>query len=92
MTATVRVMDRMIMISGLSHPEKVIFVQAPMKAPAIVMMSFPKKNAVKNFAGLYFIKPSGITMGSSGMGEAAAAKSKRNAHYLTFDASVLSRS
>jgi len=35
-------------------------------------MIFPVKNAIKNLMGLYLINPSGITIGPSGIGEAAA--------------------
>jgi len=69
----VRTMLSTIMASGLSHSEKVFFVQLPSSAPGIDMVSFPRKKAVKNLAGLYFRSPRGMTTGSSGMGVAAAA-------------------
>lgn len=56
-TTIVRAMDTAIVTSGLSHSEKHSLVQAPRRAPGIVMVSLPKKNAVKNFAGLYFRSP-----------------------------------
>ena len=58
--------------SGLSHSERVLLVQKPRKAPMIVIDNLPRKKAVKNFVILYFIKPRGITTGSSGIGVAAA--------------------
>jgi hypothetical protein len=59
-------------------------IQLPKKAPTIVIESFPKKKAVKNLAGLYFIKPNGMTTGSSGIGWRQQQKAVRNAHRLTF--------
>lgn len=72
MTTMVRAMLSAIMASGLSHSEKVFLLHAPRSAPGMVMVSLPRKNAVKNFAGLYLRSPRGITTGSSGIGVAAA--------------------
>lgn len=85
---TVRIIEIITIAVGLSQFEKYPAAMLPKNAPATVIESLPKKNAVKNFAKLYFIRPSGITMGSSGIGVAAAKNSRRNAQRLTFDASA----
>jgi Fe-S oxidoreductase len=41
-----------------------------------------QKNAETNFTGLNFIRPRGITTGSSGIGEAAVTKSKRKGNKI----------
>jgi hypothetical protein len=51
-TAIVRTIDMIIMASGLSHSDKVLFVQLPKNAPATVIKSFPRKKAEKNLTGL----------------------------------------
>ncbi len=89
--AIVRIIESIIMASGLSHSEKVFLVQAAKNAPGTVIESFPRKKAEKNLTGLYFISPKGITTGSSGIGEAAATKRRRGAHRLVFCASASSR-
>ena len=71
-TIMVKVTDSTIVASGLSHSERAVLVQAPRKAPMMVIDILPRKKAAKNFVILYFNKPSGITTGSSGMGVAAA--------------------
>ena len=48
------------------------------------MEIFPRNIARQNFAGLYFMSPSGIMTGSSGTGVAEAMKSARKAHFPTF--------
>ncbi len=88
---TVRTMEIITIAVGLSQFEKYPAAMLPKNAPATVIESLPRKNAVKNFARLYFIRPSGMTMGSSGIGVAAAKNSRRNAQRLTFDASASKR-
>ena len=50
----------------------------------MVMRSLPEKKAMKSFAGLYLMRPSGTITGSSGMGVAAAANMASGAHFLSF--------
>lgn len=91
MRTIVRIIDNMTIAVGLSHSEKKPAAMLPKNAPAMVMVSFPKKYDVKNFGMLYFIRPRGMTTGSSGIGEAAATNSNRKAHRLTFAASASKR-
>ena len=44
----------------------------PRKVPATETIILPEKYAEKNFIGLYFANPRGITTGSSGIGHMAA--------------------
>ena len=69
---TVRAKDRAIISRGLNSPEKLASTQLPRNAPATVMVILPRKYERKNFGGLYFMSPNGMTTGSSGMGVAAA--------------------
>ena len=87
----VNTMEITIMSSGLSQLENISNANPPKNAPATAIVTFPKKYAVKNFAGLYFISPKGITMGSSGIGDAAAMKSNGKAQRLAFCASASKR-
>jgi len=57
-------------------------------APIVVIMILPERKAAKNFAGLYFINPE-YNNCSSGIGEAAAAKSRKKAQRLIFRVSAL---
>ena len=88
---TVKIIEIATIISGLSQPENKLLASCPMNAPATAMVSFPKKYDRKNFAGLYFIRPSGITTGSSGSGEAATRNSSGIAQRLIFAASASRR-
>lgn len=90
-TTIVNTIEIIIIALWLKIPEKTSNDQPPKYAPATPMVSFPKKYAVKNFVGLYFINPRGITIGSSGIGEAAATKRSGNAHFRIFITSASSR-
>jgi hypothetical protein len=83
---TVRMTDNIIMASRLNKGDNTLSVQVPKKAPTMVIETLPKKKAVKNLTGLYFIRPRGITKGSSGIGEAAAIYRRGKAQRLIFKA------
>ena len=97
-TSTLNIITVIIIVSaieiatisnGFSKLEKFASTQLPRKTPASVIVIFPRKYDVKNLVGLYFKSPRGITMGSSGIGVAAARYRRRKAQRLTLEASVL---
>ena len=67
----VRAIEMATISIGFNKPEKLASTQLPRNAPATVIVILPKKYDRKNFGGLYFISPNGMTTGSSGMGVAA---------------------
>lgn len=81
-----------IIISGVKYAGNVLLIHSvnmlpmvfPANAPIVVSANLPKKNAMENFARLYFIEASEIIIGSSGRGVAAVKQSSQKACLFIF--------
>lgn len=82
--AIVKTMEISVNTTWLIVPSKMSWANLPMWAPMMVMRSLPEKKAMKSFAGLYLMRPSGTITGSSGIGVAAATNIATSAHFLSF--------